>query len=199
MLKKYLGCWEESEDLQVDEESSTAPPPKASTSNVPTAGPSKPVAAPPSKLSPSGTPGVSSLYFSTIQVPGTPAVEPAGPPAGSKQSVPGDPWFLQKTMDAKGYLCLVTLPGRPKAGLTPESIFIPYCKLVLDNTGIPKKLVFTIKGVPDKVYRYLAPGCQVNALDKPSITNHVKVVHTKSLLACYSCQDPPYGVASAKA
>ena len=60
-------------------------------------------------------------------------------------------------------------------------------------------MVPTIKGVPDKVYRCLAPGCQVNALDKPSITNHVRAVHTNSLLGCYYCQDPPYGVASAKA
>ena len=49
------------------------------------------------------------------------------------------------------------------------------------------------------MYRCLAPGCQVNALDKPSITNHVRAVHTNSLLGCYYCQDPPYGVASAKA
>ena len=55
------------------------------------------------------------------------------------------------------------------------------------------------KGVADKIYKYLAPGCQVHALDKPSITNHVSAVHIQSLLGCYYCQDPPYGVASAKA
>ena len=168
---------EESEDLQVDE-SSTAPPPKASTSTAPTAGPSKPAAVPPSESSPSDIPDVSSLDFSTIQVPGTPAAEPAGPPAGSKWSVPrttGSSKPKRQWM-SKGYLYLVTPAGKPESGLTLGSIFIPYCKSDLDNTGIPKELVPTIKGVPDKVYRCLAPGCKVNALDKPSITNHVRAV-----------------------
>ena len=192
---------EESEDLLVDEESSTAPPPKASTSSAPTAGPSKPAAAPPPQPSPSDIPDVTSLDFSSIQVPGTPAVEPAGSPAGSKQSVPRTPGSSKprRPWMFKGYLCLVTLAGRLKSGLSPGSIFIPYCKLALDNTGIHKELVPIIKGVVDKVYRCLAPGCQVNTLDKPSITNHVRVVHTNSLLGCYYCQDPLYGVASAKA
>ena len=100
---------------------------------------------------------------------------------------------------SKGYLCLVTPAGRLKAGLTPGSIFMPYCKSDLDNTRISKEMVPTIKGVTDKVYRCVAPGCQVNALDMPSITNHVRTVHTNSLLGCYYYQDPPYGVASAKA
>ena len=141
------------------------------------------------------------MDFSSIQVPRTPVVEPAGHPAGSKWSVPGTPGSSKpkRPWMSKGYLCLVTLAGRPKSGLTPGSIFIPYCKSDLDNNEIPKELVLPIKRVVDKVYRCLAPGCQVNALDKPSITNHVRAVHTNSLLGCYYCQDPPYGVASPKA
>ena len=112
-----------------------------------------------------------------------------------------DPRFFeaQKAMDVQGILCLVTPAGRPKSGLIPGSIFIPYCKLDLDNTGIPKELIPTIKGVVGKVYRCLASGCQVDALDKPSITSHVGTIHTHSLLGCYYCQDPPCGVASTKA
>ena len=156
--------------------------------------------APLPKPSPTNISDVASLDFSTIQVTGIPAVEPAGPPAGSKQSVPRTPGSSKpkRQQISKGYLCFVTPAGRPKSGLTPGSIFIRYCKSDLGNTGIPKELVPTIKGVPDKVYRCLAPGCQVNALDKPSITNYVRVVHTSSLLGCYYCQDPPYGVASTK-
>ena len=97
---------EESEDLQVDE-SSTACPPKASTSTGPTAGPSKPAAAPPSKLSPSDVHDVTSLDFSTIQVLGTPTVEPDGPPDGSEWSVPGTPGSSKPKRQwmSKGYLC----------------------------------------------------------------------------------------------
>ena len=78
-------------DLLVDEESSTGPPPKASTPTAPTAAPSKPAVAPPSKPSPFDVPGVISLDFSTIHVPGTLVIEPFGAPAGSKWSVPGTP------------------------------------------------------------------------------------------------------------
>ena len=138
---------EESEDLQVDEESSTVPPPKASTSTAPTAGPFKPAVTPPSESFTSDVPDVSSLDFSTIQVPGTPAVEPAGPPAGSKWSVPGTPGSSKPKRQwmSKGYLCLVTPAGRPKSGFTLGSISIPYCKSDLDNSGIPEELVPTIK------------------------------------------------------
>ena len=192
------GDGKETEDLQVDEESSTAPPAQASSSTVPVSEPPKPTATLPTQ------PPVADVFainFFSIQVPGTPAVEPAGPPAGSKQSVPQAPGPSKpkKPHLSKGYLCLVTPAGRPKAGLTPGQIYSPYCKADLDNTGIPQNMIPSIKGVPDNICRCQFPNCPYHALDKSSVTNHMRAIHTNSMLGCFYCQDPPYGVASAKA
>ena len=100
---------------------------------------------------------------------------------------------------SKGYLCLVTPAGRPKAGLIPSQIFIPYCKADLDNTGIPQNMIPSIKGFPDNIYQCRFPNCPYHALDKPSVTNQMRAVHINSMLGCFYCQDPPYGVASTKA
>ena len=110
------GDGEESDDLQVDEESSTAPPSQASTSTVPVSKAPKPAATLPTQPPVADVPVID---FSSIQVLGTPAVEPAGPPAGSKRSVPRTPgpFKPKKPHLSKGYLCLVTPVGRPKASL----------------------------------------------------------------------------------
>ena len=137
----------------MDEESSTAPPAQASTSTVPIPKPPKPLK-PAATLPTQPVADVPAIDFSSIQILGTPTVEPARSPAGSKRSVPGTPGPSKpkKPCLSKGYLCLVTPAGRPKAGLAPSQIFIPYCKTDLDNTGIPQNMIPSIKGVPDNIY-----------------------------------------------